>query len=156
MTQKTLSNIIKKIAGFDSKLLELCKSLVTINSTDIIAKLDIERRKHQRLPIKGNIVAHLLGTDGEPSEQPFYGVFDDLSLGGASFRIKSSTKEYARSLLGSKAIIRLTLKTGGNKSMETKKGWFVSLDDRLFNNYSISFRFHTPLSRKLFHQLTKL
>ncbi len=155
ITQKSLSNIIKNLSGFDSKLLELCKNLVRINSADIIEKQAIERRKYQRFPVEGNITANLIGTDGEPSEQPFFGILDDLSRGGACFRIKSSTKEYARSLLGCKAVIKLTPKGDKNKPIETKKGWIVSLDDHLFNNYSISFRFRTPLSRKLVHKIAK-
>ena len=151
ITHKALSNIIKNIAGFDSKLLELCKNLVKSNSVDIIKKQNIERRNYQRVPVRGKVIAHLIGADGKPSEEPFYGVFKDLSIGGVCFTIKSSTKESARLLLGRKAIIKLML----NKSMETKKGWIIGLDDHLFNDYSISFRFHTPLSRKLFYLLTQ-
>jgi hypothetical protein len=154
-TQKALAKITEKLSGFESKLQELCKSLVRTNSADIIKKQGIERRQHPRLPVKGRVVAHLLGADGNPCEQPFQGSFEDLSLGGAAFTIKSSTQEYARSLLGSKAIIKLTLKNSANESVGVKKGWIVGLCDHLFNNYLISFKFNTPLSRKILHQLIK-
>ncbi|MCK5542266.1 MAG: cyclic nucleotide-binding domain-containing protein [Desulfobacterales bacterium] len=155
INQKALSNITEKLSGFDSKLQELCKGLVRINSADVIKKQGIERRQHPRLPVKGTVVAHLIEADGKPSERPFHGAFDDLSIGGASFTIKSSTQEYARSLLGSKAIIKLTLKNSKNESVGTKKGWIVGLCDHLFNDYLISFRFNTPLSRKVLHHLVK-
>ena len=155
ITQKALVSITKKLSGFDLKLQGMCKKLVKINSADIIKKQNVERRKHQRFHVKGSVVAHLLGTDSKPREEPFHGVFDDLSIGGASFTIKSSTQEYVRSLLGSKAFIKLTLKNYKDKPVETKNGWIVSICDHLFNNYLISFKFNTPLSRKILHQLIK-
>jgi hypothetical protein len=83
------------------------------------------------------------------------GAFNDLSIGGASFIIKSSSYEYARSLLGSKAIIKLTLKNSDHESMEVKEGYIVSLCDHLFDNYLLSFRFNTPLSKNILHLLSK-
>ena len=155
ITQKVLSKITEKLSGFDSKLHELCKKLIKINSVDIIKQQSIERRKHQRMPVKGRVAVHLMGADGKPSEEPFYGILSDLSIGGACFKIKSSTRESARSLLGRKAMIKLIPKNGESKPTETKKGWVVSLEDHLFNDYSISFRFHAPLSRKVLHLLSK-
>ncbi len=155
ITQKKLSDITEKVSGFDTKLHGLCKGLVRIDTTDVINKQSVERRQHQRFPVKGWVTAHLLEPDGKPSEQPFQGSFHDLSIGGAAFTIKSSTQEYARSLLGSKAIIKLTLKNSANESVGVKKGWIVSLCDNLFDNYLISFKFHTPLSKKILHQLVK-
>lgn len=155
ITQKKLSSITEKISGFDAKLHEICKDMVRIDTSNIIKKQGVERRQHPRLPVNGWVIAHLLGSNGKPSEQPFQGAFNDLSIGGASFTIKSSTQDYARSLLGSKAIIKLTLKNSSNESVGVKEGWIVSLCDHLFDKYLISFRFNTPLSRKILHQLVK-
>ena len=155
ITQKKLYHITKKISGFDTKLHELCKGMVRIDTAGVIKKQGVERRQYQRLSVKGWVIAHLVGPDGKPSEQPFQGSFNDLSIGGASFTIKSSTQEYARSLLGSKAIIKLTLKNSANESVGVKEGWIVSLCDNLFDKYLISFRFNNPLSKKVLHQLVK-
>ncbi|MCP3874873.1 MAG: cyclic nucleotide-binding domain-containing protein [Desulfobacteraceae bacterium] len=155
ITQEKLYSIAEKIPGFDTKLHDICKGLVRIDPDKIIKKQGFERRKHQRLLVDGWVMAHLMGADGKHSEQPFQGAFNDLSVGGASFTIKSSSQEYARSLLGSKAIIKLTLKNNANESVGIKEGWIVSLCDHLFDNYLISFKFQTPLSRKILHQLVK-
>jgi Cyclic nucleotide-binding domain len=153
-----LFNITEKLPGFYTKLHELCKKLVRLNSKDIIEKHNVERRKHNRFPFKDTGTMNLLGSDGKPCDPPLSGVFEDLSVGGASFTIKASTKGYARSLLGRKAIIKLPpprSHTPTENKPETKQGWIVSLNDHLFDNYSISFRFHTPLSRKVLHSFTK-
>ncbi len=155
ITQKSLYTIAEKIPGFDTKLNDICKGLVRIDITNIIKKQGFERRKYQRFLVDGWVIIHLVGTDGKQTEQPFQGAFNDISIGGASFTIKSTSHEYARSLLGSKAIIKLTLKNSENESVGIKEGWIVSLCDHLFDNYLISFRFHTPLSRKILHQLVK-
>ena len=154
ITQKAISKILKQISGFDMKLHELCKRLVKKDSAEIIKKLKVERRQHQRVPVKGRVATHLIGADGKPAEKSFYGIFDDLSKGGTSFTIKASTKEYARSLLGQKAIIKLIPKKDGMDTV-TKKGWIVGLYDHPFKDYSISFRFHEPLPKKILYMFTK-
>jgi len=155
INQKAINNITKKMPGFDVKLKELCKNLVRIQSKEVIAKKNIERRKSKRMPAKGSIEARLLGAEDTPVGNPFFGTFEDLSLGGLAFRIKASKQEQAQALLGSKATIKITLKNDENLTIETKKGWIVSIRDHLFGNYSISFRFRTPLSRQILHQLAK-
>lgn len=155
ITQEKLYKITEKIPGFGSKLHDLCKGMIRVDAADLIRKHGFERRQHPRLPVKGWVIAHLVGPDGNASETPFQGAFNDLSIGGASFLIKSSSQEYARSLLGSRAIIKLTLKNSDNESVGVKEGWIVSLCDHLFDNYLISFRFNAPLSKKILHLLVK-
>ena len=155
ITQKNLYKITEKIAGFGTTLHDLCKDMVRINVADVIKKQNVERRKHPRLPVQSWVIAYLVEEDGKPSEKPFQGAFNDLSIGGASFIIKSSSYEYARSLLGSKAIIKLTLKNSDHESVGIKEGYIVSLCDHLFDNYLISFRFNTPLSKNILHLLSE-
>lgn len=154
LTRKALSGLIEILPGFEAKLGELCQKFIKTDSTQIVTSQKIERRKYQRFPLDGRVGTYFLDSEGKPTEQPLIGVLTDLSQGGASFVVRCTTKEIARSLLGRTAVIKILSKKGKAGPKETKTGLVTALDDQLFNDYSISFKFIKPMTLETLRRFT--
>ncbi|THB80583.1 MAG: cyclic nucleotide-binding domain-containing protein [Desulfobacteraceae bacterium] len=155
LTRKKFLELMDKFPGFDTKFDDLCRTFVKTKSSDIIREQNADRRGFKRFKAAGKVATFIIGADGQPSTKPLYGLLDDISRGGASFLIKSSKKEAARSLLGRSAIIKLISSNPADKSTETKKGIVTGLQDQLFNDYMLSFKFYKPLAQDVVAQFIK-
>lgn len=154
LTLKALSELKEILPGFDMKLQDLCAKLIRFNASEMVKQQKIERRKYQRFPVDGKVAVFFLDANGKPKDPPLYGVLDDLSQGGASFIVRSSTKENARALLGQMAVIKWVSKKDPVNLKETKTGRILALGDQLFSEYSISFKFSKPLSNEVLRRFT--
>ncbi len=154
LTLDALSKLKETFPGFESKFQDLCTKLTRTLSSEVVNRQKIERRQYQRFPVEGKAAVFFLNADGKPEDRPLYGVLEDLSQGGVSFIVRSSTKEKARSLLGQVTILKIVSKKGDSGPKETRKGRILALKDQLFSEYSISFKFFKPLSHEALRRFT--
>ncbi len=145
LTQDALFELKEQVAGLDGKIENLCRELLPADTSDIVQSQKVNRRKHHRVPAQGKAALFIIRADNTPSEKPVYGVLEDLSRGGASFVIKSSKKETARALLGRTAMVKLISGKGSHIPNLNKKGKITALQDQLFNDYAVSFKFFKPI-----------
>lgn len=149
LTREKLNELSTKLPGFDKKLNELCKKMIPASTSELIRQQETDRRQFERFPAEGKVALFIVNAQGKPISKQIYALLEDLSLGGAAFTIRSSNKEAARTLLGRNAMIKLIPAEGEADSDETQQGTITGLQDQMFNNYSISFKFSKPLSHEV-------
>ena len=86
--------------ALESKLHDYCLRSERIR--DILRNKGMDRRIHKRVNLGGTVSVDLLNPSGGPTGKNFKGSFLDISVGGISFQIKSSSRKNVSLLLGRK------------------------------------------------------
>jgi CRP-like cAMP-binding protein len=142
LERDAFTRLLPQYPGLEVKLSDFCHRSNQIS--DLLKKLEGNRRNDTRYPVQMVLVNTLLGSDKNAPRQQFKAQLDDISLGGLSLTVRISQKEKARLLLG-RCIISF-LPTGIDKVLE-RSGEIVgvTLYDPLEKNYSVHMRFDQPL-----------
>lgn len=131
----------ESLPGLTDKLEQFCRRH---GLGDLMATKGLERRTNRRIKVEGQVVGQVVGESGELAGKPFRGELADLSNAGIAFFIKA-TDRAARMLLGCKLQVRLTIQTSGKDQTVVRKGLVVAVNVLYIGDYSIHFRFDTPL-----------
>jgi CRP-like cAMP-binding protein len=107
-----LDNLERAFPGVANKLKIFCLREGAKNTGDIIRNSAIERRIFQRHKLKGKIGAQFFNDEKKPIGPMAIGSLEDISVGGASFSIKSSNANIGRRLLGKPTALSLQLEKG--------------------------------------------
>jgi CRP-like cAMP-binding protein len=130
-----------EMPGLVDKLEQFCRQR---SMGDLVAAKGMERRSSRRIKVEGSVTARLLDETGQPAGKPFRGDLCDLSNTGMAFFINANDRA-ARTLLGRRLLVRLTIQTPGqNKSVE-RRGLTVAVNAIYIGDYSVHLRFDKPL-----------
>lgn len=130
-----------KLPGLVDKLEKFCRRR---GMGDLVAAKGLERRANRRIKAEGRVVAQILGQDGKTAGKPFRGDLSDLSNTGLAFFIKATARA-ARTLLGRKLQVRVTIQTPGKDQTVERKALAVAVNALYIGEYSVHLRFDTPL-----------
>ena len=133
----------EKMPGLVDKLEQFCRRRAV---GDLVAAKNLERRASRRIKLEGQVVAQLLGDDGDLAGKPFRGDLSDLSNTGMAFFI-NATDRAARLLMGRKLKVRLTIQAPdkGTTQAVARNGQVVAVNTLYIGDYSIHLRFDKPL-----------
>jgi CRP-like cAMP-binding protein len=133
----------EKRPGLVDKLEQFCRRRAV---GDLVAAKSLERRASRRIKLEGQVVAQILGQDGDLAGKPFRGDLADLSNTGMSFYIKA-TDRAARLLMGRKLKVRLTIPAPdkGKPQAVARTGQVVAVNALYIGDYSIHLCFDQPL-----------
>lgn len=144
LEREDYDKLVMKFAGFDRKLAQFCKEKVKLKIEEILKNKGFERRNNYRHNAAGKVALYTLDANKTPSKIPIYGVLEDISEGGASFCIKSSSTATARQYLGKQVLMKVVSGTTG--ASLTQKGIVLSVYNQLFQQYLLGLRFAAPIS----------
>jgi CRP-like cAMP-binding protein len=133
----------EKRPGLVDKLEQFCRRRAV---GDLVAAKSLERRASRRIKLEGQVVAQILGQDGDLAGKPFRGDLADLSNTGMAFYIKA-TDRAARLLMGRKLKVRLTIPAPdkGKPQAVARTGQVVAVNALYIGDYSIHLCFDQPL-----------
>ncbi len=137
LDRAVLLKIDKENPGFQNKLQDYCAS------ADLLKEKSVERRVFERDKTAGKTTSQIHDAKGQSVGAPFHGRLDDISAAGASFHIKCSQNETARSLLGKVTTLLIELE---NSQIIKAKGHIVGVQSHNFGHYAIHFRFLKPFT----------
>ena len=148
-----LQKLEKQFPGFENKLHDFClKSEDKIE--DLLKKKKVERRRHARFDVSGEITTQLLDRQNKPISIPFRGQLKDISVGGACYYIKCPQKSSARLLLGRSAQFKISFPKDGGHLVVKTKGVIVGVNSRFFNDYTVHVRFSRLLPENQIREWT--
>ena len=133
--------------GLETRLNDYCSKIKKVS--DIIKKMDINRRSEKRkeIAIRGTI--RILNASGSPISKEFKGKLSDISTGGLSFVIKISKKETASMLLGKKLSIKFMPGNGEPQQKIEVSGLIIGVQSHPFDDYSVHVKFDKKLSKEM-------
>ncbi|MEZ4528758.1 MAG: HEAT repeat domain-containing protein [Desulfobacterales bacterium] len=157
----------KDFPALESKLHDYCLRLERIH--EIIRGKGIERRSRKRFSLKGTVSAHIISSAGTPTGKIFKGSLSDISEGGISFSIRTSSRKKISPLLGRQlemsfafplALVQeldMGIKFPGNESGINVSviGTVIAISYHYENDYSTHIRFETTLSDILLRGIEK-
>jgi hypothetical protein len=142
LNRAALLKIDKEYPGFQNKLQDYCASAGPA-SADLLKDKSVERRMFERDMAAGKTTLQIHDAKGQAVGAPFHGRMEDISAAGASFHIKCSQNDTARSLLGKVTTLLIELE---NKQRMKAKGHIVGVQSHNFGDYAIHFRFLKPFT----------
>jgi CRP-like cAMP-binding protein/HEAT repeat protein len=128
LDREALKGLSVKYPQLEDKLRSFCALGDGVNT--LVAKLGLERRRQERLNVKGKTLVQLLDPVGKPMGNPFKGNLLDLSVGGVAFMIKANRKETTRLLLGRKLNMAIGIQAGGAPIQVSGVGTIISARER--------------------------
>jgi CRP-like cAMP-binding protein len=141
----------EKHPGLYQKLIDFCRKNGKVDESMRNRKL--EKRRDVRIPVAGQVTAHLLTREGKKSEVIFRGRLSDISPDGTCFTIRCTKKATARALLARYLFLSISCERGGAPITFTAIGRVVRVSVHLYEDYSIHVQFNQPLSRDLYKKL---
>ncbi len=143
LPQEALKSWQEKFPGLRTKLHEFYNACNDIRS--MLEKKGLERRKDQRFTLARKIQVQPINNLDTPIGRGFRAETADISIGGLAFLIRISKQENARLLLGRR--MQVILPVGGKDNFLYLKGLVIGIQPFhiLENDYSVHFRFETPL-----------
>jgi len=135
--------LLPQCPGLDTRLAGFC--LRSDNISELLRKLEWNRRMSPRHSVHLVIVNSLLSMNENTPPQQFKALLEDVSLGGLSLSIRISQKEKPRLLLQRCIVSFLPL---GTEKVQERSGEIVgvTLYDPMEKNYSVHVRFDQPMS----------
>jgi CRP-like cAMP-binding protein len=137
--------LLPQYPGLETSLADFCCRSDKVS--ELLKKMEENRREDTRYPVQVIVVNSLLGTDENSPQQQFKAQLEDISLGGFSLSIRISQKEKIRLLLGRSLISSLPL---GIDKVQERNGKIVgvTLYDYMEKSYSVHVRFDQPISKE--------
>jgi CRP-like cAMP-binding protein len=120
-----------------------------------IAARGVERRASRRVKLQGKASIQILEASGAPLGRPFRGDLLDISATGLALQIKATAKS-ARMLLGRTLQLTLSVAIGGRTHGSQCRGTVVALNQMVFGDFTLHFRFTHPPPPPLGAVLQKL
>ncbi len=144
---KNTHNWSNEFPSLDSKLQDFSRSYDDLGT--YLKNLNKNRRKHDRHPTSGTVIANILEKDGKDSGVQMKGELSDISLGGISYIVRISQKKNARILLGRSIRIQLPCSTAKGKLL-TLNGVLLTIRSlySMNNEYSVHVSFARQLSQE--------
>jgi hypothetical protein len=121
----------------------------------MLANKGFSRRGHKRVKITVKATFQLLDNSDNPIGKSFGGELTDISVGGLAFDVKSSQRKPVQMLLGKKVNARFSLPESFSQHSVIQKGKIIGADYLLFNDYSVSITFDTPLPQDLINEIER-
>lgn len=150
--------------ALESKLHDYCLRMERVK--DILRDKGMDRRVHKRIAITGTVSVDLLNTAGARTGKNFKGNFQDISVGGLSFLIKSPNPRNASLLLGRKLSMdfdfpgilcpKLNMPTPPEPDQALSVnhvGTVIGVSHREADDYSVHVKFEHMLDKILAKQL---
>jgi CRP-like cAMP-binding protein len=131
----------ENLPGLADKLEQFCRRRCV---GDLVATKGMERRASRRIKVEGQVVAQLLDARDDTAGKAFRGDLADLSNSGLAFFIKA-TDRAARTLLGRRLHVRLTIQTKGKRQVVERKALTVAVNALYIGDYSVHLKFDQPL-----------
>lgn len=107
------------------------------------------RRAHTRFKIAGIIFFSIVTSEGRRLTNELRGELADISLGGLSFFIKTTSENQARKLLNSKLIMKFVIPTSNGKYRTERVGRIRGVIAKMFHDYSLHIMFDELLDADL-------
>lgn len=95
------------LPALEGKLRDFCARGEKIH--DLLQKSSQDRRVQRRLPLPGRILLKIVDATGNVIGRTIRGELSDVSLGGASFFVHTTTREQAQTLLGHNLHLRFNI-----------------------------------------------
>ncbi len=152
LERQDFCKLLPQCPGLDTRLAEFC--LRSDNISELLRKLEGNRRMSPRHSVELVIVNSLLSKNENSPPQQFKAVLEDISLGGLSLSIRISQKEKSRLLLQRCIVSFLPL---GIEKVQERSGEIVgvTLYDSMEKNYFIHVRFDQPMSSEDLQKILK-
>jgi CRP-like cAMP-binding protein len=141
----------QEVPSLEPKLLDHCMALGKIS--DLLANKGFSRRAHKRVKITVKANFQLLDNANNPIGKSFSGELTDISVGGLAFDVKSSQKKTVQMLLGRRIHIRFSLPESISQHNVIQQGRIIGANYLLFNDYSVSVKFDSPLNQGLINEI---
>ena len=141
----------EKHPGLYQKLIDFCQKNGKVD--EILRNRKLEKRRDVRIPIAGQVTAHLLTREGKKSEIIFRGGLSDISMDGICFTIRCTKKATARALLARYLFLSISCERGGAPIVFSAIGKVVRVSFHLYDDYSIHVQFNQVLSKELYKKL---
>jgi CRP-like cAMP-binding protein len=141
----------EKHPGLYQKLIDFCRKNGKVDESMRNRKL--EKRRDVRIPVAGQVTAHLLTREGKKSEVIFRGGLSDISMDGTCFTIRCTKKATARALLARYLFLSISCERGGAPITFTAIGRVVRVSFHLYEDYSIHVQFNQLLAGELYKRL---
>jgi len=141
----------QEVPSLEPKLLDHCMALGKIS--DLLANKGFSRRTHKRVKITVKANFQLLDNSNNPIGKSFSGELTDISVGGLAFDVKSSQKKTIQMLLGRRINVRFSLPESISQHNVIQQGRIIGANYLLFNDYSVSVKFDSPLNQGLINEI---
>ncbi len=141
----------REIPSLGPKLLDHCLSLE--KTSDLLTSRGFSRRVYKRVKVSVKANFQLLDSQDNPIGKSFSGELTDISVGGLAFDVKSSQKKTIQILLGRKVNVRFNLPESISQHSVIQKGRIIGANYLLFNDYSVSVKFDSPLNQNLINEI---
>jgi CRP-like cAMP-binding protein len=135
--QQSMPSLAAKLADYFSR---------TTKDHELLREQAINRRRHDRLKVKGVLRYVILNADGAPITDVFKGALSDISRGGISFFIKIAKPEIPRMLLGRRLRVEFSIPSPSGRPLICETGVVIGVIDRAGGSYSIHLRFDRELA----------
>ncbi len=141
----------EKHPGLYQKLIDFCLKNGKVD--EIIRNRKLEKRRYARIPVAGQVTAHLLTREGKKSEVIFRGGLSNVSMDGICFTIRCTKKATARALLARYLFLSISCERGADPILFTAIGRVVRVSFHLYDDYSIHVQFNQLLTKELYKKL---
>lgn len=135
--------LLEHYPGLDGQLSDFCRR--SDKTADLLRISGENRRESVRYPTQHIVYSSFIDGQGNPSQQRFKGLLDDLSQTGLSLVIRISRQENARLLLGRHLFVSLPVDSDDNLECRGEIVG-VSLQDFVEKDYQIHVRLEKSLS----------